>query len=345
MKVLPPQPRLEFNPVAFSPNGCYLAVASGQEVVITDICEQEASEKKIDRPEEIITSIGWDGDDRILVGTLSGRIHDYPNIRKDLKSRPSFALKGEPSIDSMVDADKSGTFFVLSRHGRRLDYLDVNGNEGGGHITLISAVPFFIRSIAFSPSKTHLAIGGSDGVIRIYRFSPDWEENAPAAVELKGDSDFGITALAWIDSTHLVSGPGRRDFSLPGSWEAHLHLWDVREQHCVARAKVSGQVTRLLTDGKNALVATFGSLGERNQHFSVVPHEGFRSTTHFGLDTFIRGKILYSAQDRFGKRFATVSGKGNVTIWNWSGEQSRTLEMFPQFGVRDGIKPRIGSIR
>ena len=223
--------------VAFSPDGCCLAVASGIGVWLYDAATARAL--ALLPTESPVNSVAFS-----LVGTLAAALE---NSRVELwevetgerigtlyGSGHRVAFSPDGSLLASGGQWNVPTVWLWDVAAQR----EVASFEGG------PPALGSVSSLAFSPDGTILASGGSDGKVRLWDLATQKEMAA-----LTGHTD-NVTSVVFSRDGTLISG----------SWDSRIKLWDVAAQREVATLPGhADQVTSVAVSPDGATLVSGGT--------------------------------------------------------------------------------------
>jgi len=179
---------------AWSPDGRTLLAVRGPVLTLLDVtaglgpADQLPSRAGFSR-------VAWSPDGALLAGALDGNGLDL----RAFDGREARSLAGFPSELPARDAafHPQGTQLAVALGGER-DAVLIRDLATGAERTLIAKDPY---AVAWCPDGTRLAVGGGDGVVRVFHAAAGFEEH-----RLEGHRGV-VRAVAWSpEARHVASG-------------------------------------------------------------------------------------------------------------------------------------------
>ncbi|MBK8502501.1 MAG: hypothetical protein IPL46_09955 [Saprospiraceae bacterium] len=241
--------------------------------------------------DQVFSLLYLDDLDRIAVGSMTGDLYWVSENTATSAQKKLFHKKGIydllPYQETLISAGGDGRLGFWNLHTR-----DIDESIALSHKSL--------RSLALSPSSTHLAVGSSDGCIYILNCQ-DWSvsniiENAHLPA---------VFTLSWLDEQTVVSG-GR---------DAHLKVWKVLDTKAPV-IDVSAHwftINHILCHSDKPIIAT----ASRDKTIRIWHQDDFELVK--SLDATKSGGHIHSvnrlAWSEDGSELYAASDDATISVW------------------------------
>jgi WD40 repeat protein len=252
----------------------------------------------IDRtePTNLVEAVAFSPDGRTIAscsGDFSVWLWDVSHDDASESPQPIYLHHDSPRVALAFSAD--GRYFVSAGEGS----VAVWSCQAGVFEPLIERTGPTARCLAFSPDSKTLALGGDDGVIRLWD-TRGWRERAV----LRTHTDAVRSVAFSPDGRRLVScGQDRR-----------VMVWDAIRGAAIRQIGHAGpcpaQLADYSPDGKTIAIA---QLGSAPSEVELVDPETGAVRTKLGEQ---EGAILAMAFSPHGSMLATAGDDGCITLWN-----------------------------
>ena len=278
--------------IAFSPDGQYLAVASGIGIWLYDV----ATYRELALIPGHITFVAFSPDGTLLVlGRDGGSVELW-----DVSTRTNIATLGNWNVTS-VAFSPDGTLLALGIYGGSIELWDVSTRT---NIATLKGHTDRVNSVTFSPDGTTLALGSGGGSIEL------WDVSTRTNIAtLKGHTD-GVNSVTFSPDGTLLASGGR---------DNTVKLWDVATRRNVVTLEGQGvsQVKSVVFSPDGTTLAsgswrrvTLWDIATRRNIATLEKHVNQVQSVVFSPD----GTIL-----------ASGSG-GRVELWDVAKQNITTLE-------------------
>ena len=192
------------NAVAFSPNGTELAAGTSDASVLVWNIADRSLITTLPHPQPV-TSLTWDGPDRLTAGDADGTVSIW-------QVPPPVLLTGSPAYDAVYSPD--GKMLAVSSQ----DSLQLWSADGRTQLAAQPVAGTFVNAVEFAPHASVLAATYGDGMFQMW--STAGGRLAPLGQPIRASATGMTETVAFSPNGQLVA---------TGGDDGTLRLWSVRD--------------------------------------------------------------------------------------------------------------------
>ncbi len=286
--------------VQYSPNGRWLAMTSGNDIIVYDAQSRECIQMLKGHTDEV-RSVAWDHESRCLA---SGSSDKTARLWDTSSGKELWMLEGHKDYVTSVAWDHESKRLVSGSDDNTVRLWETSS---GKQLRVLQGHTDGVRSVAWDHESKRLASGSDDKTVRLWEASSGKELRV-----LQGHTNF-VTSVAWDHkSTRLASG----------SWDKTLRLWEASsgKELRVLQGHTNG-VNSIAWDHESKRLAS-GSADKTARLWEASSGKELRVLQ--GHTSYVNS-VAWNPES---KRLASGSGDNTVRLWEVSsGKELRMLHV------------------
>ncbi len=287
------------NSIQYSPNGLWLAVASGQEIIVYD-AQSRACIQTLTGHKDTVFSVAWDHESKRLA---SGSDDNTVRLWEASSGKALRVLQGHASLVRSVAWDHESKRLASGSGDGTVRLWEASSGKA---LQVLQGHAGSVCSVAWDHESKRLASGSGDGTVRL------WEASSGKALRVLQGHTGVVNSVAWDhESKHLASGSDDKTVRL---WEASSgKALQVLQGH-------TGWVNSIAWDHESKRLAS-GSVDNTVRLWEASSGKALRVLQ--GHTNWVNSV----AWDHESKRLASGSWDNTVRLWEASsGNQLRVLQ-------------------
>ncbi len=287
------------NSIQYSPNGLWLAVASGNEIIVYDAQSRECIQTLTGHKDNVL-SVAWDHESKHLA---SGSDDKTVRIWKASSGKALRVLQGHTRSVSSVAWDHESKRLASGSLDSTVRLWEASSGKA---LRVLQGHTDSVNSVAWDHESKRLASGSRDKTVRL------WEASSGKALRVLQGHTHSVSSVAWDhESKRLASG----------SWDNTVRLWEASsgKELCVLQGHTR-LVTSVAWDHESKRLAS-GSDDNTVRLWEASSGKALRVLQGH------TGSVNSVAWDHESKRLASGSWDSTVRLWEASsGKALRVLQ-------------------